>query len=257
MTSFTVEPAALPGLAEIVASLPRSLTPTHGGSPQIGALAGSPGWAEGTRTAFAAGALAVVVAAPADESPESLDKDAASRVVLSWDFAANPGVLAAAAESASLRCRAVMAEGTLWIPPGADRGAALLDLITAATRVFGEMTPLRLVHQDSHGIHVAGSLSNGAPLALAVLTTAAVPSSLELRLLTDDGGLSAVVPSPDTSSPAHVRVVGPDGERLLPTLWITSRRASWQRAVAIAAGDAVSEDVTEFLHTSSVVSALH
>ncbi|MCH6472444.1 hypothetical protein [Sinomonas terrae] len=106
-------------------------------------------------------------------------------------------------DGAPLRELARLAEAVLEVPSGTDLTAAVLD----------------------------------------VLVTDAAPASLRLRILTDDGGLTAVVPCPDTAAPAEVRFVGPDGERLLPTPWETARRASWRRAVAIAAGEALSGDL--------------
>ncbi|MEA5454956.1 hypothetical protein SPF06_09510 [Sinomonas sp. JGH33] len=254
MTAYTVDPSQAEGLAEIAASLPLSLGPTGDRAPQLVAVEGSSGWEQRAREAADGGALAVVVGSPsldetAGDDAARLDGDHAARVVLAWDFAANPGVLAAAAlldgTGTHPRERARLAEAVVRVPPGTDLDAALLDALVAVGRVAGEPASVRSLHRSASSWHLAGEARSGAPLALSLLVTNAAPASLRLRILTDDGGLTAVVPSPETAAPAEVRIIGRDGERLLPTLWETSRRASWRRAVAIAAGGTLSADVAE------------
>lgn len=252
MTSFTVDPTQLAGLPEVVASLPISLAPAGTTTPQLSAVAGTPGWTGRAAEAVLAGALGAVVDAPEEAPTDQMAGDVASRVVLAWEFASNPGVLAAAGAAAPLRRHAFLAEATLTVRSANEFKGALLDLLTTSSRVFGEFTSLVTLHKDATGWHLAGKLAGGAPLVLTLLVTTADPASLRLRLLTGDGGLAVVVPSSNTAAPAEVRIVGPDGERLLPTLWETSRRASWRRVVAIAAGDAVSDDLAEFRHTITV-----
>lgn len=249
---FTVATASAPGLAEIAASLPLSLAPAEG-APQIAAVDGSPGWARRAGETLAAGALAVVLGPPATHDDGGrLPDEAAGRTVIAWEYASNPGVLAAAEAAAAVRGRAVLAECRVTVPRADLVDAALLDALTACGRVFGASGPVEALHSGPAGLHCAGHLSGGAPLSLTLVVTAAGPAGLSLRLLTDDGGLTARVPSAATAAPAEVRVVGPDGERLLPTLWETSRRASWRRAIAIAAGGPASGDVAEFHRTASL-----
>lgn len=233
MSSFPVDISQTPALAEIVASLPLSLAPAVD-APQLAWFAGSSMWSARAKAAVDGGALAVVVSSPSAEGAGDGDP----RVVLDWPFASNPGVLAAAEAAAPLRERAALAQASLAVDIGADFKTTLLDVITAASRVFGEFAQLETLHQDSAGWHLASRLAGGALLSLSIVVTNAIPTALRLRLLTDDGGLTVLVPSPDTAAPAEVRITGPDGEHLLPTLWETSRRASWRRAVAIANGDA-------------------
>ncbi|MDQ4502961.1 hypothetical protein [Sinomonas sp. ASV322] len=255
MSAFSVDTTHTAGLAEIVASLPLSLSPVGDGPAQLAAVAGSPGWAQRAMEAADGGALAVVVGSPqTDDGVAALASETAPRVVLAWDFAANPGVLAAADAAAPLRESAVLAEATLAVPSGTDLDAALLDVLVAVDRVAGEPASLRSLHRGANSWHLAGGTRSGAPLALSLVVTDAASASLRLRILTDDGGLTAVVPSPDTAAPAEIRVVARDGERLLPTLWETSRRASWRRAVAIAAGDTISGDIAE-LHRLTPLAA--
>ncbi|MGY3567207.1 hypothetical protein [Sinomonas sp. RB5] len=250
---FTVATASGHGLAEIAASLPLSLAPT-GGAPQIAAVDGSAGWERRAGEALAAGALAAVVGPPmAHDDGGHLPDDAAGRIVVAWGFASNPGVLAAAGAAAALRGRAVLAECRVTVPDAGLVDAALLDALTACGRVFGAFGPVETLVSGPAGQHCAGHLASGAPLALALVVSAAGPAALTLRLLTEDGGLTAHVPSAATAAPAEVRIVGPDGERLLPTRWETSRRASWRRAIAIAAGGPASGDVAEFHRTAPLV----
>ncbi len=245
MSAFTVDTSQLPGLAEIVSSLPLALRAVDEGPPQVVGLTGAPGWDGLAGNALASGALAVVVAAPVDSRADELSLAAQSRVVLAWDFAASPGVLAAATEALPLLGAALLAQGTLSVRRDADVRSALLDLLTAASRVFGDVSSLRLAREDAGGRHLTGHLAGGAPLTLSVVVTDAIPSTLRLRLLTGSGGLDAVVPSPATAAPAEVRVADVSGERLLPTVWVTSHRASWQRAALVAAGDVTPDDVAE------------
>ncbi|WP_369046359.1 hypothetical protein [Sinomonas sp. P10A9] len=254
-TAFAVSAssaAGIPGLPEIAASLPLSLAPSDG-APQIAAVDGSSGWAVRAQKALGARALAVVVGSPAAHDGDThLDAVTAGRVVIAWEFAANPGTLAAAEAAAAWRDRAVLVDCTLTVPDSARLEGALLDSLTAARRIVGEFGPLATVFSGPSGRHLAGRLDNGAPLSLGIVVSGAVPASLRVRLLTTDGGITVVVPSAATAAPAEARVVGPDGELLLPTLWETSRRASWRRAIAIAGGDSISADAAELHHTASL-----
>jgi hypothetical protein len=256
MSTFTVDTSQLPGLSEIVASLPLSLSVAGDGAPQIVALVGDPAWAARAASALAEGAMAVVIAAPNAAGADGLPPDAQARVVLAWDFAANPGVLAAGTEAAPLHGAAILAQGMLSVVRGTHVRSGALDLLVAADRVFGDFSALRLVHEDADGLYLTGHLVGGAPLVLSVAVTDAVASGLHLRLLTGDGGLDALVPSPACAAPAEVRVADAQGERLLPTVWVSSHRASWQRAAAVAAGDATSGDVDELLRVAAVAPEL-
>ncbi|WP_415854841.1 hypothetical protein [Sinomonas sp. G460-2] len=259
LTQYTVDAVHTPGLSEVVASLPLSLTRAGEEPAQLATITGARGWADRALEAFDGGALAAVVSSPsADEGVPALPADIATRAIIEWAFACNPGVLVAAEAAAPLRERAVFADVELRLPTGADPDTALLDTLTAASRVLGPLTPVRSLHRDKASWHLSGSLTEDAPtapVAIAIIVTDAAPARLRLRLLTLDGGLTAVVPAPDTAAPAEVRIVGPDGERLLPTLWETSRRSAWRRAVAIAAGELVSADVAELYRVAALVPA--
>ena len=252
MSAFTVDTRDLPGLAEVVASLPLSLRDAGNGPPQITGVVGTRTWATKATSAVAQGALAVVVETPVVSRLESVSAAAQSRVVLAWDYAANPGVHAAAAEAEALRGQAGIAQGTVSVGRSTDVQVALLDLLVAAVRVFGDFTTLTVRHRDHHGVHLTGHLRGGAPLTLSVVVTNAYPLAMHLRLLTHEGGLDLLVPSPATAAPAEVRVVDVEGEHLLPTVWVSSRRASWQDAAAVAGG-ATSDDVAELRRAVSLV----
>lgn len=252
-TAFAVSASSAPGLAEIAASLPLSLA-RSGSAPQIAAVDGSSGWAGRAQEALDAGALAVVVSSPtAHDGDSHLAAEAPGRVVIAWEFAANPGVLAAAEAAATLRDRAVLVDCTLTVSESADLDAAVLDALTAARRIVGGFDPATILFAGPAGQHLASRLENGAPFTLGIVVSGASPASLRVRLLTTDGGITVVVPSAATAGPAEVRVVAPDGERLLPTLWETSRRASWRRAIAIASGGPASADIAELHDTASLV----
>ncbi|MCA4135392.1 hypothetical protein [Arthrobacter sp. M4] len=246
---YTVDTHSVPGLSETVASLPLSLAPAGQEPAQLAAIAGTPGWLERTREALDGGALAAVVSSPsAADGILSLPTDFAQRAIVEWSFASNPGLQTAAEATSSLRETAVFADIELRVPTETNFDDVLLDVLIAAGRVFGSMSPVRSLHRDKAGWHLASWLRGQAsdvPVSFSIIATDAAPATLRLRLLTQDGGLSASVPSPATAEPAEVRITGPDGERLLPTLWETSRRVSWRRAVAVAAGEAVSDDLSE------------
>ena len=252
MSAFTVDTRQLPGLAEIVASLPLSLRDAGNGPPQIIGVTGTGTWAAQATAAVRHGALAIVVEAPVLAGLKNVSTAAQSRVVLAWDFAANPGVHAAAAEAEAMRGGAGIAKGAVTVGRSTDIQVALLDLLVAAVRVFGEISMLTVRHRDHHCLYLTGHLEGGAPLTLSVVVTNAYPFAMDLRLLTGEGGLDVHVPSPATAAPAEVRVADADGERLLPTVWVTSRRASWQDAAAVAAG-ATSGDIAELRRAVSLV----
>lgn len=247
MTRFTVG-GQVPGLSEIIASLPLSLVMAGDPPVQIVGLAGEPGWYERAVEALSAGALAVVVTRPVDAPADLADQP---HLVLSWPFADSPGLLAAAAEATPLRATAALAQGTVSVATRDDAPAALLDLLIAAGRVFGELTELTRVYDDEQGIFLAGHLSGGAAVTLAVVVSAAQASTMHLRLLTGDGGVEATLPA-QAAAPAEVRVIDAHGDRLLPTVWVSAHRASWQRAATVAAGTA-STDVAELRRALAVL----
>ena len=244
MNPFIVDRTQSAGLAEVLASLPASLAP-EGDDPQLAFIEGTPDWPEFTQAALNAGALAAVVSSPSTKDNGFVSKEAAERVILAWDFAENPGVRVAAAAAIPLQGTAVLAEAILTAPTHTDVETALLDMMTALTRIAGHLTQLRTLYRNGTGWYLAAELENGAPVSISLLITDTVPRRLNMRLLTIDGGLNVIVPAPDTAAPAEVRVVGPEGELLLPTLWETSHRASWRRAVALAGGTEISGDIEE------------
>lgn len=246
--ALAVDASSASSVAEIVASLPLSLTPSDG-APQIAAIQGSAGWATRAQEALDAGALAAVVSSPSGhDGAARLSAEASGRVAIAWEFAANPGVQVAADAAAGLRGQAVVAECTVTVPESAGLETAILDALTATGRIVGGFAPVTVLLSGPDGHHLSSRLDNGAPLSVGILVSKAGPASLRVRLLTPEGGLTAVVPSAATAAPAEVRVVRPDGELLLPTLWETSHRATWRRAVEMASGSTASGDIAELHH---------
>jgi hypothetical protein len=244
MNPLTVDPMHA-GLAEIVSSLPLSLT-HRPGSPQIVSIEGNTNWPQQTRAALDAGSLAAVVSSPCLDDCHLLSSSAVGRVVLAWDFAGNLGVLRAAEITASMSGKAVLGEAILTIDEARDVVPCLLDVLVTVTRLVGDIRSLKTIYRDRSGWYLSARFDNDAPFSISIIHSGALPPQLRIRVRTDDGGLDALIPDPRTAAPAEIRIAMPEGELLLPTYWESSRRTSWRRAVAVASQTESSSDIHEF-----------
>jgi hypothetical protein len=241
------------GVDGVIASLPVSLT--HAASAgQLVAVDGAPGWAGRAQAALSAGAQAVIVVSPAAETARIKDAD---QVLLDWPFASNPALKGAAEAMQPLLGELALVESHVILPSGQDTDKALLDQLTALNRLLdgslAEAAPLRRLHSQAPGYRLAGRLPGRAPVTVSATVTNALPPRMEFRLLTTDGGLTVSVPAPETAVPAEIHLTTAAGEQLLPTLYESSHRATWRRAIRTAAGEAASSDLEEFSRTAALL----
>ncbi|WAH99360.1 hypothetical protein [Arthrobacter sp. MMS18-M83] len=219
------------GLA--VASLPASFGPVAAGdTARISAIDGAPGWTTETIKAIDGGALGIVVVNPVVENTAAL-RDAAETtgvaVVLDQRWASNPGLAGAEDAVRSVAGRAAMLDTVATAAAGTDPERLLTEHLAAVVRVTGQLDALRVLHRGTHGYTVSGRLLNGAPVSLQGVLSNSRPAGVDLRLYTDDGGVSIAVPEPLAAWPAEVRATGPQGEILLPTLYESAHRTTWRR----------------------------
>lgn len=220
-------------VALAVASLPASFGPAEAGSAAaVGVIAGRSGWTQEAIRAIDAGARGIVVVNPAAESVEDLQESAeasGAAVVLDQRWATNPAVAGAEDAVRTMAGRAALLDSIATAPAGTGSGELLADHLAAVVRLTGRLENLRLVAGGAHGYTVSARLANGAPLALQGILSNARPAGVSIKLLTDDGGASVELPEPLAAWPATVKVTGPQGELLLPTLYESAHRATWRR----------------------------
>ncbi|MFH5879828.1 hypothetical protein [Arthrobacter sp. NA-172] len=229
--SVQAEESGAVGLA--VASLPVSFGPAPAGeTAAISAIDGAPGWTSEAIKAIDGGASGIVVINPAPENTAAL-RDAAeaagTAVVLDQRWASNPGLVPAEDAVRSLAGRAAMLDTVATAAAGTDPERLLTEHLAAVVRITGQLDGLRVVRRGAHGYTVSGRLANGAPVSLHGVLSNSRPAGVDLRLYTDDGGVSVVVPEPLAAWPAEIRATGQQGELLLPTLYESAHRTTWRR----------------------------
>ncbi|MFK0002962.1 hypothetical protein [Paenarthrobacter sp. NPDC090522] len=218
-------------VALAVASLPETFA--HASTTaDVRVINGRPGWTDQAIEAIDAGARGIIVVNPAAESVEDLQQAAdahGTAIVLDQRWASSPAAAGAEDAVRTMAGRAAVLDSVATAPAGSDAGGLLADHLAAVVRLTGPLENLRLVNRGTHGYTVSAQLANGAPAALQGIVSSARPAGVHLSLLTDDGGASVALPEPLAAWPATVKVTGPQGELLLPTLYESAHRATWRR----------------------------
>jgi len=247
-------------VALAVSSLPASFGPAGSASAAVvRVIAGQPGWTAGAIEAIDAGARGIVVVNPAAESVEELRRAAeasGAAVVLDQRWAANPAVAGAEDAVRAMAGRAAVLDSVATAAAGSDSGALLADHLAAVVRLTGRLENLRVVTTGTHGYTVTARLANGAPVALQGILSGARPAGVDITLLTDDGGVSVALPEPLAAWPARVKVTGPQGELLLPTLYESAHRATWRRLKGHLDAGTAPSDLHRFAALTESLSAL-
>jgi hypothetical protein len=234
----------------VLASLPLSYaeqTHASAAAASVVVIDGVPGWPDRVASAAQRGALGVLVVEPepADCSPLLATlTDATTSVVLDTPWASNP-VMSDAAEAfrlaadpgSRLECRIIL-------HPGRDLRSALLHQLTLVRALLGPVAHSRLLTWSERGYAAEGTAGRCA-VDLTLITTSAVPESAQCRLLTSDGSVELIIPSPDTAQPALLTTVGPTGALLAPTVYESGHRASWRRLHALITADDFSKDLAD------------
>ncbi|GAA4048406.1 hypothetical protein GCM10023063_39870 [Arthrobacter methylotrophus] len=248
-------------VALAVASLPASFGPASEATPtpQISAIEGAPGWTNEAIKAIDGGALGIVVVNPVPERTAAL-LDAAETagvvVVLDQRWAANPALVPAEDAVRSVAGRAAMLDTVATAPVGSDPARLLTEHLAAVVRVTGQLNALRVLRRGTHGYTMSGRLANGAPVSFQGLLSNARPAGVEVRLYTDDGGVSIAVPEPLAAWPAEVRATGPQGEILLPTLYESAHRATWRRLKEHLDAETFPSDLAGFARLTESIAHL-
>lgn len=253
------EAQAAGAVALVVASLPESFGPAAEAKADVVVVSGQPGWTIEAATAIDEGARGIVVVNPAPENTDSLAAVAErsnTAVVLDQRWASNPAMPAAEDAVRSLAGRAAMLDSVATAPAGTSTGEVLADHLAAVVRVTGPLDRLRVLHRGPQGYTATAVLANGAPVALQGILSDARPAALQLSMLVDDGGVSLTLPEPSAAWPARVKVTGPHGELLLPTLYESAHRATWRRLKEHLDASTVPSDLRLFAELIESVSTL-
>lgn len=256
---FAPEAQVAGAVALVVASLPESFGPAAEAKAHVHVISGRPGWTAEAVTAIDGGARGIVVVNPAPENTDSLEAAAGpsnTAMVLDQRWASNPAMPAAEDAVRSLAGRAAMLDTVATAPAGTNSGELLADHLAAVVRVTGPLGKLRTVGLGATGYTVSATLANGAPVALQGVLTDARPASLQLSMLTDDGGVDLTLPEPSAAWPATVKVTDPHGELLLPTLFESAHRATWRRLKEHLDAGTVPSDLRHFAELTESVSNL-
>lgn len=214
-----------------VASLPATFGPATD-APDVQVIAGHSGWTASAEQAIKDGARGIIVVNPAPENTQALQaaaEAAGTTILLDQRWASNPAVAGAEDAVRAMAGRAAVLDSVATAPAGTDTGDLLADHLAAVVRLTGPLENLRLINRGTHGYTVSARLANGSPVALQGILSSARPAGVHVSLLTDDGGVSVALPEPLAAWPATVKVTGPQGELLLPTLYESAHRATWRR----------------------------
>jgi hypothetical protein len=260
-TQLTVhaDPAAelAGGVSGVVASLPVSYGPAVGAA-DISAFGGEAGWTLRVLAAANDGARGVVIVNPAAESTEEMAAaaQATAAVTLDHRWASNPAIGNARQALEADLDDAALLDSVAISAPGTGTTELLTQHLALLQNLGIGLETLRLVQSGPNGYVVAGSLANGAPMALQGITTSAVLPHCSVTVLNSTGGLELTVPDPDTASPAELRVTNPAGSTLLPTLYESAHRSTWTRLKKHLDGGEKPTDLTRFAGVASAVRSL-
>lgn len=236
-------------LAPTLASLPMSLHPT---AEPIGSISvidgGSASWPMAVSGAVHSGAVAVFVLDPCLPGLDALDETiriaAAVPVGLDLAWARNPA-LDGLRLSGSDPVRAVVANGSIGFAGGGDLVSATVDTVVAVTRAMGRPpSHLRLTHAE-WSVSASGRWDD-VVFRLSMVRSDAVGRILEISAHAARYTWVAQVPDPATASPAMVTVTGPEGARLLPTVYETSQRAGLRRLAEHLRGGQPTDDLATY-----------
>ena len=251
-----------------MASLPETFGPaqdTQPGTADVLVIAGGPGWSAEATSAVTAGARGIVVANPVPEDTTQLAAAAGSAgtaVVLDLRWGSNPALVGGSTEPdareavRSAAGTASLLDSVATAAPGTDPQRLLADHLAALLAVCGPLDALRVLRSGATGYTVGGRLANGAPFTAQGILTAARPAGVDIRLYTADGGVSVQVPDPDAAWPAEVRVTGPQGELLLPTIYESAHRSAWRRLKKHLRAGTSPDDLAGFARLTDLYATL-
>jgi hypothetical protein len=253
----TADPtAALTGnVATTVASLPLSLaTALPGESADLAAVHGGPGWPQRVMHALVPGVRGVLVVDPVPVPVAQVPAAPPVPVVIDHRYAANP-VLARAADALQDWPNDALVEVAAVVAAAFDLDRVLLDHIATLRRVGRQVAHLDRLTWGPNGFYLIGRDVGGTPLLLSAHVTTGVPPSVRIRGLARELTVELALPNPDTARPAVLVRTTPDGASTAPTLWETSRRASWRRLhAAVTSGQRVDDlsDLSSDLATAEL-----
>ncbi|HEX9087586.1 MAG TPA: hypothetical protein VF867_08685 [Arthrobacter sp.] len=239
-------------VAAVIASLPVSFAPATA-TPDVTAVAGHAGWTRRAAEAILAGSRGVVVSDPAAEDTGALAATAnagGAVVVLDQRWAGNPALAAshdaAHAMIATALQDCVLLDSVAYGAPGDDPLVLLADQLAAVLQAGVDLDGLRVVQRSDHGYTLVGRLANGAPAALQGITTASVPATATISILTSTGRVDITLPDPSAAWPAEVRSVTAAGAASLPTIFESAHRHSWRRIRQLLQAGGPCNDLQRF-----------
>lgn len=245
--------------AAALASLPVSFGPAVG-APDVLAVAGDAGWTWRAAAAIRRGARGVLVVEPVAEDPRALAAEAAAAgaaVALDQAWAGNPVLTAPPAAAldaiAGAMANAVLCDSVAYALPGTPVGTLLTRHLCAVLACGVELSGLRMVRLQPVGYLLAGRLPGGAPVALHGTTTAALPSTARVSVLTRTGRTDVTLPEASAAWPAEVRTVTADGATTLPTRFESAHRRSWLRLHAAVDSGTGLDDLERFAVVAALV----
>lgn len=269
--SATSEAEEAGAVALAVASLPATFGPAAAepdglaGHADVAVIDGAAGWTASAARAIRAGARGVMVVNPVPEPAHELvtvADGAAAAVVLDLRWASSPALISNSGEPDARQAvrsalgTAAMLDSVATAAPGSDPRRLLGEHLAALLAVSGPVDGVVLLRSDAAGYTGSGRLANGAPFAFEGVLTAAFSARVDIRLYTADGGVSIRVPGPEAAWPAEVRVTGPHGEVLLPTLYESAHRAAWRRLKYHLSAGTRPDDLAGFARLTDLYATL-
>ncbi|MFV0426370.1 MAG: hypothetical protein ACK5KU_04945 [Beutenbergiaceae bacterium] len=215
-------------LADILASLPVSLTDGMTGAGGVAAVSGHQGWPDRVRQALEGGARAVWLN---DPIPADVPDLGTALVQVHSPWADNDIVTQAAITMGQAMTASSRLEVEVVGPMGSDNAHELLRVLALIRGLIGPVVTAQVISRcaDEAEIEASAGVEITYPVDLSIIHSDAVPARVRVRLLEMQGSVTLNIPAPTTARPACLTVVSPTGQTAWPTSYESSTRTSWRR----------------------------
>ena len=185
--TVTFEPAAQQSgdIAQVIASLPLSLTPGADGADLVG-IDGVGDWPTRAERAIDAAARGVLIVRPAPADVTALVAKAHEQrvpVVIDSMWSHNPAVDISAAPFADVADDRCVLEARVYALPGSDWTRVLLDHLSLVRAAVSPVSSLEVIRRDEHGYSLSAVLETGGRASITAIGTSSVAQSATLRIV--------------------------------------------------------------------------
>lgn len=242
-----VDARDLQSTAEVIASLPVSVTVTMTDPADLVVLSGGPGWTRVASNEVRGGARGVVVIRPTAESTSELLDVARSHgapVVLAHRWASNAALPLAQSELRASNGGISFADLSATVESSADFPAALDELRLIASGLLGPIDDLEYLASNEMTLLATSHVSDETtPVTFTVLRTPAGAYPVSARIVAATGSIELQIPDPTTAAPATLSSTTDAGLTINPLVFETSQRSAWRTAIRLVRSGGRSDDL--------------